>query len=755
MPDLLQRLCQGLAERYQIEREIGWGGMAVVYRATDQRHLREVAVKVLRPGLLGVEGAARFLREVRFSARLTHPHILPLYDSGEVAGGPDEPPLLYYVMPYIAGESLRTRLQRDGQLPLDQAILTAREVAAALDYAHRQNVIHRDVKPENILLHEGGALVADFGVARAISDAGGDPVTEPGLAVGTPAYMSPEQASGERDLDGRSDQYSLACVLYEMLAGHPPFTGKSRSVMAQHVAEPPPPLRIARPEVPLAIEQVLLRALAKDPAARFPRVSAFSEALVTPLSGLSPQLRPRGADPAFRCIAVLPFVNASADPENEYLSDGITDELISALAQVPDFRVASRTSVFALKGRALDVRAIGALLEVETVLEGTVRKSGERLRITAQLSSVAGGSLLWSGRYDRKAEDVFAIQEDLARTIVQTLRGGVLGGGDLTPRRYTESIKAYSLYLKGRYAWNQRTAAALQEAIAFFESAIGEDPGFALAYSGLSDTYALAVDYRAAPVAGGLARARAEAEKALELDDTLAEAHTSLAWVLFIHDWDWEGAGRHFRRAIELNPRYATARQWYAWFLAAMARTTEAMAEARLAVDLDPASVSIRRSVGWLGYYAHEPGAGLEDLRRAVIMNPEANETFVILGICLILLGDFAEAERAIREALSLSPGDTHAVAVLGRLRMRQGRADDARALLRDLETLARSRYVSPSDVAKLQLAVGDYDAAFATMEQVLAERRGWLVYLRVDPALDPVRSDPRFARLVSRMGLD
>jgi serine/threonine-protein kinase len=756
MTDPSRRLRQGLRERYQIEEEIGRGGMAVVFRAMDKRHHRPVAVKALRPGLLGTEGAERFLREVRLSAGLTHPHILPLHDSGELMGGRGEPPLLYYVMPFIEGESLRTRLQREERLPLDLAIRITREVAGALDYAHRQNVIHRDVKPENILLHEGGALVADFGVARAISEAGPETVTEPGLAVGTPWYMSPEQASGERDLDGRSDQYSLACVLYEMLAGQPPFTGRSRAVMAQHVAEPPPSIRLARPDVPIAIDQVLGRALAKDPAARFPRAAAFGDALVTPLSGFTPDLMP-AADPASRRVAVLPFVNASAEPENEYLSDGITDDLINALAQVPGFQIASRTSVFALKGRPMDVRAIGTLLGVDTVLEGTVRKSGDRLRITAQLTDTASGSLLWSGRYDRQAEDVFAIQDDLSRTIVQTLRGSLLGTGgeDLTPRRYTESLRAYSLYLKGRFAWNQRTQAAIAEAIRYFEAAIAEDPEYALAYSGLADAYALGVDYRAAPVEDGLARARVEALKALALDDTLAEAHTSLAWVTFIHDWDWETAGRHYRRAIELNPRYATARQWYSWFLTAMGRVQDAMAEARLSVALDPASISIRRSLGWLGYYARDPASGLNELRRTVVMNPEANETHIILGICLTMLGSYDEAERAIREAQALVPGDTQALAVLGRLRVLQGRASEARDILVGMQAMARNRYVSSSDLAKLQLALGDYDDAFATMERVYAERRGWLVYLKVDPAFDPIRSDPRFAEFLSRMRLD
>jgi len=462
IPGVLPALQRGLAGRYQLEEEIGRGGMAVVFRARDLRHHRQVALKVLHAKLLGTQGAQRFVREIRLVAGFIHPHILPLYDSGEIPGAGAEPGLLYFVMPFVVGESLRARLQREARLPLDQAMRLAREVAGALDYAHRRNVVHRDVKPENILLHEGSALVTDFGVARVMREAGQGPdlVTEPGLAVGTPAYMSPEQASGERELDGRSDQYSLGCVLYEMLAGRPPFAGPARAVMARHVSEPPPPLRPLRPEVPLAIEQVVFRALAKDPAERFPTVAAFGDALATPLAGLTPDVLPDRTRDLTCTIAVLPFANSSADPENEYLSDGLTDELITALAQVPGLRVSSRSSVFALKGTRHDARAIGALLGAELILEGSIRRIGGRLRITAQLTDTGAGRLVWSEGYDREADDFLAIQEEIARTIVRTIRGGPLGPArDFTPRRYTENPKAYALYLKGRYCWNQRTPA--------------------------------------------------------------------------------------------------------------------------------------------------------------------------------------------------------------------------------------------------------------------------------------------------------
>jgi serine/threonine-protein kinase len=742
-----------LAGRYDLQEEIGQGGMAIVFRARDLRHDRAVAIKVVRPGVLAAgESAERFLREIRYAAQLIHPHILPLYDSGEVPA--TDPPLLYYVMPFLSGETLRERLTRERRLPVDQAIRIARAVAGALESAHRRQIVHRDIKPENILLHEGEPMVADFGVARGLAEAcDAELVTAPGMAVGTPAYMSPEQASADPSADARSDQYSLACVSYEMLAGQPPFAGTgARATMARHAVEPVPPLRGLRPEVPVAVEHAILRALSKEPGSRFPSMAEFAEALATPLSGL-PALPAIGGG---RAIAVLPFVNASANPENEYVSDGMTDEVISALANLPGLRVASRTSVFALKGRREDVRTIGALLGVSVVLEGTVRKSGDQLRITAQLTDVQDGRLLWSERYDRDDCNIFLIQDEIAGALAERLRTDLLG--DVVapaPHRTTANLAAYNLYLKGRYAWNKRTAEGTQEAIRLFEQAIAEDPQYALAYTGLADAYALHVDYRAAPVTEGMRQARTQAEKAISLDERLAEAHTSLAWVTFIHDWDWERAGREFRRAIELNPAYPTARQWHAWYLTAMGRIPEAVAEAHRAVDLDPASVSIRRTLAWLYCIGRQPDQAVAVVQRALVMNPEAMETYTILGIAEEQAGRFDAAREALREAWALSPDDTHVMVCQARLAMRAGRPEEAHAIAQSVRGFESERYVSPTDLAKLAIAVGEPDAAFAALARARAEHRGWLAYLRVDPLFDPIRGDPRFAALRRELKLD
>ncbi len=744
MPDALAVLTATLADRYAVAHELGRGGMATVYLARDTRHDRAVAIKVLEPDLAAALGAERFLREIGIAAQLSHPYIVPLIDSGKAGG------LLYYVSPFVPGGSLRERLEQEGRLPLKDALRIVEEVGAGLDYAHRHGFVHRDVKPENILFADGHALLADFGIARAGATPGKPTVTEVGLALGTPEYMSPEQAAGDQNLGSESDVYSLACVLYEMLTGTPPFdAGSARATMAKQITERPRPLRALRPEAPATVGRAVERALEKSPDARFPSVAEFVAALqAPPTDDGAPAVTPRS-------IAVLPFVNASSDPENEYLSDGIADELIDSLVKVDGLRVASRTSVFALKGKPQDIRAIGALLGCAVVLEGTVRKAGDRLRITAQLTSTDDGRLLWSQRYDRQLDDVFAIQEEIGRTIVGTLRATWFA--DLSApaaRRSTTSVKAYGLYLKGRYAWNKRTDEGVTEAIDCFEQAIADDPNYAAAYAGLADSYSLQIDYRSVPVTEGHERAKAYARKALALDETLAEAHASLAWSVFIYDWDWEGAARGFRRAIELDPHYASARQWYAFLLASQGRLEEGVNEVLTAQQLDPSSISVRRSVGWAHYYARRYDQARYHLLRAIAMNPTAAETYRILALTYTEQGDLDEAERVAREAMELPAGGSYTLATLGLVLGRAGKPDAARKVLADLEQRASEGYVSPVAFATIHLGLGEWGRALPWLERAYDERRGWMAYLRVNPILDAVRNQPELRQLVQRMRL-
>jgi serine/threonine protein kinase/tetratricopeptide (TPR) repeat protein len=736
-----------LVDQYIIERELGHGGMATVYLAEERKHGRQVAVKVLRPELSATFGADRFLREIAIVARLSHPHLVPLIDSGEADG------MLYYVSVYIPGGSLRDRLRREGRLSIQDAIRIIHEVGDGLDFANRAGFVHRDVKPENILFADGHALLADFGIARAFCEEDDDleSVTAAGITLGTPEYMSPEQASGERTLSVRSDVYSLACVFYEMLTGEPPHRGTSaRATMAKHVTETPRRVRTLRSEVPVPIDDAIARALASDPELRFATVAEFCAALVTDVA-------PRGyiAASVTRSIAVLPFVNASPDPDNEYLSDGITDELIDALAKVEGIHVASRTSVFALKGKLQDVRAIGSLLDCSVVLEGTVRRSGSQLRITAQLTSTSDGRLLWSQRYDRRLDDVFAIQDEIARTIVDTLRATWFA--DLAPapvQHYTDNVRAYGLYLKGRYEWNRRTQEGVTAGIRYFEQAIAVDPSYALAYTGLADCYALHVDYRSVPVDEGFAQAKKYALQAIALNDSLAEAHASLAWCRFAYDWDWAAAGQEFRRAIELDPRYATAHQWYAFLLSALGATGESLVEGHTAIELDPGSVSARRSLGWAYLYARRYEQARYHLERAITMNPNAEETFRVLGVTLSLEGKHADAERVLRETAAMPGAGTYTSASLGYALARAGKRDEALALLAELESHAAVGYVSPVAFATILLGLGDVDRAIDWAERAYDDRRGWLAYVNVNPLMDPMRGHPRFEALARRMNL-
>ena len=743
MGDASTSLTSTLADRYTIERILGHGGMATVHLAEERKHKRKVAIKILRQELGASVGAERFLREIGIAAQLSHPHIVPLIDSGESDGS------LYYVSPFIDGGSLRDRLNAQGRLPIDDALRIAHEVGAALDYAHRNGFVHRDVKPENILFADDHALLADFGIAHVCMPEG-ESLTLAGLALGTPEYMSPEQASGETEIGVPGDIYGLACVVYEMLAGEPPFRGASaRATMAKQVTERARPLRALRPDAPSGFERVLEKALAKDPLQRYATIMEFCGALNRARSEPS-----RPFVTTTRTIAVLPFVNASPDPDNEYLSDGITDELINALAKVDGLRVASRTSVFALKGKAQDVRAIGALLEASEVLEGTLRRSGDNLRITAQLTSTDDGRLVWSERYDRKLDDVFAIQDEISRTIVAKLRSTsfadiIAPAGD----RHSENVEAYGLYLRGRYAWNKRTSEGVTEGIKYFEEAIALDPGYALAYTGLADSYALHIDYRNVAVHEGFEHAKFYARKAIALDDTLAEAHASLAWSLFIYDWDWSGAEKAFRRAIELDPRYATAHQWYAFLLASQGRFDEALLEAHTAQENDPASVSVRRSLGYTYVYARKYQQARYHIDRAIAMNPTAEETFRIQGLILTLDKQYPAAERVLREALTLAPEcGSYTKATLAYSLACAGDTSYAAQIAAELEEERKTEYVSPVELATVYIGLGDADKALDWIEHAVEDRRGWAAYLRVHPIVDPLRNEPRFARLVERM---
>jgi serine/threonine-protein kinase len=687
MTDLLERLRQALADRYTIEREIGSGGMATVYLAEDRKHHRPVAIKVLRPELAAALGPERFLREIELTARLNHPHILPLLDSGQAEG------LLFYVMPFVEGESLRERLDRDKQLPLEDALQITAEVADALGFAHNHNVLHRDIKPENILFEGGHAVVADFGLALAISAAGGTRLTETGMAVGTPEYMSPEQASGERELSERSDLYSLGCVLYEMLAGEPPFTGPTiESVARQHLTAPPPSVTMLRAAVPEAISQSLMKILAKAPADRFSSAVEF-RSVIAPRGTISPPGavavdRPakrrwvmaggavgvtaavvvvvaaalivvradRANEHARTAIAVLPFQNLSADGPHAYFAGGLHDELLTQLAKAGALSVRGRTSVMGYGGTTKPIREIADELDVGTIVVGSVQVVGEHLRVNVQLIEAAIDEQLWGDSYDGTLEDAFAIQRDIAQQVVAAV-GGVLtpaeaGAIDAAP---TENAEAYQLYLQGREYYFRARVTNLQQHLQiaqdFHEQAVALDSTFALAYGALSQVHGFMSWLRFDPSPERLAQQRDAAERALRLAPNLPEAHLAMGLVHYFGRRDW----------------------------------TAALEEYLIALEGLPNDVELRM---WIGY-AHRRLGNWEQVLRVfdtvAVLDPRRSDAFVDLGgNSLLVLRRYPEAVECYSRSLALAPDAVVPDVQRGRAWLNwQGRLDSLRAALR------------------------------------------------------------------------
>ncbi len=727
-----------LAGRYVVERQLGEGGMAVVYLAHDVRHDRRVALKVLRPEVGAAVGAERFLAEIAVTAKLQHPHVVPLFESGEAAG------LLFYVMPFIDGESLRDRLARDHRLPIDEALHLTREIADALAYAHGLGVVHRDIKPENVLLAGGHAVVTDFGIARAVSAARGRRITEAGVAVGTPVYMSPEQAAAEPDLDGRSDQYSLACVLYEMLAGEPPFTGPTaQAILARRFTAPMPSLRALRDTVPEAVEGAIRRALAIAPEDRFASVTAFADALSTPYAG----------PPRPRSVAVLPFLNLSADPENEYFADGITEDVIAQLSKIRALDVISRTSVMAFKGRQQGLKEIAARLQVATLLEGSVRRAGDRVRIVAQLIDAATDQHLWAETYDRQLTDIFAIQTEVALHIAAALQA------ELSPnerarigREPTSDVRAYQLYLQGRACYIRYTDEAMHRAIALFEQAIERDPGYAVAYAGVATAYTELAEVGVLSADEAYPRAQAAAARALALDPELSEAHLAAAYGKLVYEFDWAGAEQEFKRALELCPNSADANDLYGRLCSALERYDEAIAMHQRAQELDPLAhrVDVANSLLRAGRHAE----ALDAAMRAVALDRTDARGHATLGWVHFRMGRIDEALAALEHAVALSPGNSAWLAQLGQVCALAGNVDRAREILGELEEQSRTSYVSPYHLAYVYTGLGQYDRAVDCLERAFEQHAGAVYGIRGSFLFAPLRSHPRFEALLRRMHL-
>ena len=761
--------------------------MGEVYRARDTRLGRVVAIKVLPDHLASdPDSLVRFEREGRAIASLAHPNILDIHDFGNEAG------IRFLVTELLEGETLRQRLA-GSPLPWRSAVEIGLAVADGLASAHAQGMIHRDLKPENVFLtFDGRVKILDFGLARQAPQKSSEAsqtiatptATKTGAVLGTVGYMSPEQARGSR-ADPRSDIFSLGCILYEMVTGRRAFTGESPAdTLVQILREEPTDPGDLVNDLPQHVRLVILRCLSKYPESRFESARDLAFALkvakTEPVGSrhMSRATR-RKARPIFLLagavvvaglvalgmpawvnragpidsLAVLPFTNADKSPGAAYLSDGLTESVINSLLQLPRLRVIPRTSVFEYKGGRDPLKA-GHELGVRAVLTGHVSQIGDSLVVQAELTDVKRQSQLWGKRFQEKLSDAFAVQERIAQEILKSLRLKLSGEEELRlAKRHTEDAEAYNLYLKGRHHWNNRTEEEVEKSIGFFEQAIARDPGYALAYAGLADSYVLVAFYGWRPPREVLPKMRAAATRALELDEGLAEAHTALADLQYQFEWDWPGAERRFRRAIELNPNYPTAHQWYATYLTVLNRTEEACAEIRRAEELDPLNPVIAMDVGLTCYYAAgDYSKALEQYQKVLELHPTFGLTYFYIGLAHVGRKDFAQAIPVLEAVKRLAPGEPDPIALLGYAFALTGQRGAAEEALEELKALAKQKYVSALPIAWVYMGLGDKDRTFEWLEKGYEERAGRLVYLKVLRAFDPLRSDPRFEDLLRRL---
>ena len=752
---LATRLQTTLGPSFAIERELGGGGMSHVFLVADAALARRIVVKILPPNPSAKVDAERFRREIQIAASLQHPCIVPVLTTGFM----DEVP--FYTMPFVAGESLRTKMASGQQLPVPRAVRVLRDVASAIAHAHEHGVAHRDLKPDNVLLSSGYAVVTDFGIAKAVSSSRAevDPeLTSRGMTVGTPAYMAPEQAAADPTADHRVDVYALGVMAYEILTGQRPFLGRTaQELLVAHITRAPTPIADRRPDLPPALSGLVMRCLAKSPDDR-PSASEAVELLDGVASavgsGSTSSPTPTASTSALPSIAVLPFVNLTRNPDNDYLADGIAEEILNALARLRTMHVAARSSSFAFRGSGIDVRAVGEKLGVRSVLEGSVRKSGNRLRVTVQLADVASGFQLWSERYDREATDVFAVEEEIASSVVETLKVTLLEapGAVVAPRR-TTNLKAYELYLRGRYTWNQ-VGLGIERSLEFFEKALEEDPDFALAHAGIADVFIAAGIFEAMPPAEAFPLARVAAERARALDDTLPEAHAALGAINLFHDWDFPAARAALERGISLNPSNLAAYTWLAMYHTLRGDADTALDWARRAIQVDPLAAPASYIELYALYTAQRFEEAIECAHRVISLNPGYAEGYRCLGACLMALGRTGPALDTLKQAMAFAGPAAWTMAGLATARARIGDIDEAERLLTDLQQRAREGYVSLLTIAVVQASLGRFEEALAGVEQAYEDRDCWVVSLGVEPAWAMLRGHARFEAVVSKVGI-
>ena len=782
---------------YRILATLGRGAMGTVYRAEDTRLGRVVALKFLSDDLLqDPHGVGRFQREAHAASSLNHPNICAVYDIGEHAGQH------FIAMEFLEGSPLHELIAR-GALPTDRVLELGVELADALQAAHAKGFIHRDIKPANIFVTERGhAKLLDFGLAKAL-DRPAMPVgsteeqlSDPGAVLGTLAYMSPEQVRGEQ-LDGRTDIFSLGAVLYEMTTGRRAFPGSTSGTVCEAILNRTPiPVGRVSPESPQRLEETINKALEKDRSLRYQNASelrADLQRLKRDRDGSAVSLQEGAARYAgstrwwrrwpaivagavalaavlvaggqivgvfskaqtIDSVAVLPFVNSSGDPDSEYLSDGITESLIDRLSQIPNLRVTARSTVFRYKGKEMDPQKIGQDLRVRAVLSGRLLQRDGTLVVRTELMDVEDGSQLWGSQYNRKTADVFALQDELSTEISERLRLRLTNEDkQRLTRHYTDNPDAYQLYLKGRYYWNQRNPDALLKSVDYYNRAVGLDPGYALAYAGLADTYNMISFFNVTPAREAMPRAKAAAVRALEIDDNLAQAHISLAYVAFTYDWDWPAATRHFDRAIALNREAVSNHSYYPFYLSVAGRFEEAVSVARRALDSDPVSASLSHTLAVQLALSRRVDEAIDECRRTIELDPNYAIAYEVLGGLYASKGMYPEALSSTEKAVGLNPGSALALANLGYVRARSGQREEARRILQQLAAASKERYTSAAAFAIVHVGLGENDQALSWLNKAYEERFLRLAYLRREAIWDPLRHDPRFEDLLHRIGL-
>ncbi|MEP6919512.1 MAG: protein kinase [bacterium] len=834
---------------YRIIRKIGKGGMGEVFLGEDtKQHGRKVALKVLPPRLTNDESRVRrFKQEARAILALNHPNILTIYEIGETES------THYIATEFIEGETLRHCLWRN-RLKVDEALGIAIQVAMALEAAHAAGIVHRDVKPENIMLRPDRFVrdrfvkVLDFGLAKLTEreTPSGDPEavtmaishTNPGAVLGTTGYMSPEQAQGET-IDTRSDIFSLGVVLYEMVAGHAPFTGPTDShVKVSIIDHEPKPLSHQSPQAPRQLERIVSKALAKDRGKRYQTITDLkidleqlreeltvtgtelredtqlsratrvtetaggstnpasqnssnaettidgtppaTEAAALPrtrnrgtkiaiaiaaaviLAALAALLYSRYTKPRINSVAILPFANDSGDPNAEYLSDGITESIINSLSRLPGLKVMSRNAVFRFKGTNPEPQEVGRNLRVGAVLMGRLVKLGDRFVIKTELIDVSDGTQLWGAEYNNSRADIFSVQDEISRTISEKLRFRLTGeDAEKLGKRYTQDTEAYELYLKGRYFWNKRGENGLRNGIKYFQAAEEKDPNYALAYSGLADSYSLLSDIGVVAPVAEMPQAKAAAQKALDIDPALAEGYTSRAFVKLAFDWDWLGAEADFKKALELNPKYPTAHQWYASYLVQMGKFDQARQEIAQAQQLDPLSPIISSNAGLYSYFEHRYDEAINQYKKTLEIDPGFWVAHHYLGLAYAKKGMYNESISELRNSLHstedgpLQEGsvenDPEVAASLGYVYAQAGKRKEAQEIIERLKTLSEHRYVSGLYLAIVYTGLKDSEHAIEYLNKAFVSKHPGLVLIRVDPIFDDLRSDERFKQLVAR----